>query len=436
MEKQQFTGVERILGVYPQRQPELFMQRIKIFGGRIIWNQWRKVIEIARRYSKRSTIHITTRQDIELHDIAGADIKAVQDELVGVGLTSYGACGDCVRNITVCTGCDFVAGSADVFAVAKLVFENLRNYPCDLPRKFKISFSGCPHNCAKPWLNDLGFVLNHNGQFTVIGAGSLGPKPGTGVRLYTELASKDVLPLCLAALDFFKETGDRENRSRARLRHVREKLGDEKFKSQLGEKFKRLRSSRDWPDTRPVVNQVNLKMLRRLQLPDGNIGLDEAQQLADAAEPQGAELRINLEHALELYGTKTFLLPDNLSPLENLPVIIACPGLSSCAKALTNTWAVADAIRTRLPNLEKTQIKINISGCPNGCAHSAAADIGLIGLRQNRGGQSVECFRILTGGHSGIDDRLAVAGEVVPAGDVPAFIERLLLSDNRQTPPN
>ena len=424
----QYAGEERIFGVYPQRQQGLFMQRIKIFGGRISWNQWRKVIEIARRYSKRSTIHITTRQDIELHDIAGDVIKNTQNELADAGLTIYGACGDCVRNITVCTGCTFDPGSGGVFPIAKLVFENLIESPCDLPRKFKISFSGCSLNCAKPWISDLGFVLQQDGSFTVIGAGSLGPRPAAGILLYKDLAPKDVLPLCVASLDFFKDVGDRENRSRARLRHVREKLGDCEFKSQLAERFERLRSSRNWPDIQPGRSQLNLKLIWRLQLPNGNVGFDEAVQLADVGQPQDAELRINLEHALELYGLKTFQLPANLAAMENLPVIIACPGLSSCSKALTDTWALADAIRKHLPNLNRTQLQINISGCPNGCAHSVVANIGLIGMRRNRDGKSVECFRLYTGGQNGASEHLAQPGDVIFAEDVPAIIERLYLS--------
>jgi sulfite reductase (ferredoxin) len=435
-QNQQAFGAKRILGVYPQRQDRLFLQRIKVLGGRITWRQWRKVAELTRLYSKRRTFHITTRQDIELHDIQGADIKAVQDELDGVGLITAGACGDCIRNITVCTGCVSGPGAEAVFGIAKLVFENLSDYPCNLPRKFKISFSGCSRCCAKPWLNDLGFILNSEGQFTVIGAGSLGPRPAMGIVLYTDLAPIKILPLCLAALDFFRETGDCENRSKARFRHVREKLGDKRFKEELATRFDGLLSSRSWPDVWLAGNQVSLKMVWRLQLPNGNIDFDEAARLADTAEPNDAELRINLEHGLELYGPRFFQLPANLAAMENLPIIIACPGLSSCAKALTNTWALADAIRQRIAGINRPNLRICISGCPNGCAHSAAADVGLIGRRQNRDGQSVECFRFLTDGHNGIDSRQAVAGDVISAQDIPAFVEQLLLSANRQTPAN
>ena len=418
-----YAGVERILGVYPQRQDGLFMQRIRILGGRIGWRQWRRVAELARHYS---LIHITTRQDIELHNVPGSDIYAVQKGLKEVGLSTQGACGDTVRNITVCSGCPFSSDAGGVWAVAEFLHKTLMDRAFDLPRKFKISFSGCLSACAKPWINDLGFVLQRDGHFTVISAGSLGPKPGLGIELYKDLAIRDVAPLCLAALEFFEKTGDRQNRFRARLRHVREKLGDEQFKTELGAVFERVRTSQDWPDIALAAPNRNIRLLWRLQLPNGNISSDEAIQLADAAEPQNAKLRINLEHGLELYGVQTFQLPDNLAALENLPVITACPGSSSCARAITDTWSVADAIRQRIAHIRRPDLRICISGCPNSCAHSAVADIGLIGLHRNRDGRSVECYRVLTGGHNGTDNRQAVADDVFFVEDVPAGIERII----------
>lgn len=418
-----YAGVERTLGIYPQRQDGLFMQRIRILGGRISWRQWRRVAELARHYSP---IHITTRQDIELHNVPGSDIYAVQKGLEEAGLSTQGAGGDTVRNITVCSGCPFSSDAGGVLAVAEFLHKTLMARVFDLPRKFKISFSGCLSACAKPWVNDLGFVLQRDGHFAVICASSLGPKPGLGIELRRGLATRDVVPMCIAALEFFEQTGDRQNRHLARLRHVRENLGDEQFKTELGAVFERVRTSQAWPDIALATPNRNIRLLWKLQLPNGNITADEAVQLADAAESYGAELQINLEHRLELYGTQTFPLPDNLAALENLPVITACPGSSSCARAITDTWSVANAIRQRIAHIHRPDLRICISGCPNGCAHSAVADIGLIGLRRNRDGRSHECFRLLTGGHNGTDYRQAIADDVFFAEDVPAGIERLL----------
>ena len=420
-----YPGTERISGVYPQKQQGLFLQRIRVLGGRISWVQWRKIAGIVRRYSQRRTFHISTRQDIELHDIAGPDIKNVQEKLVSVGLITNGAGGDTVRNITVCSGCGSEPDAGGILPVAELLHKTLTARAFNLPRKFKISFSGCSLNCAKPWISDLGFVLQQNGLFIVIGAGSLGPRPAAGIPLYKDLTPKWILPFCIASLEFFKENGDRENRHRARLRHVREKLGDERFKTELLAVFERVKSSQAWPDVTLGGPNDSIKFLYKLQLPNGNISAEDALHLADAAQPSGAELRINLEHGLELYGSQTFLLPDNLTILQNLPIIISCPGLSSCSRALTNTWAMADTIRKRIGQT-KPDLRICISGCPNGCAHSAVADIGLIGMRRNRDGQSADCFRILTGGHNGIDDCLAKGDDVVFAEDVSAVVENIV----------
>ncbi len=423
---QKYLGAERILGVYPQRQDGLFFQRIRILGGRISWVQWRKVIEICGRYSQGSAIHITTRQDIELHNIAGADIKVVQDELASAGLITKGAGGDGIRNITVCTGCN--PELADIFDIAKFVNDYVAALSLNLPRKFKISFSGCIQNCAKPWINDIGFVLQQDGFFTVIGGGSLGPRPAAGILLYKDIAPKDILPLCLAALELFEKEGDRENRNRARLRHLREKIGNEKFKTEIAVRFARIKSSQKWPDVSLKTNSHNIKLLHKLQLPNGNINIKDAEILSDVAEEQKAEIRINLEQGIELYGLKNFPLPDSLAKLKNLPVIICCPGNSSCSKGLTNTWALADEIRKYLSGIDTRKLRINISGCPNGCGQSSAANIGLIGMRRIREGRSDECYRIVTGGHNGTDDCLAKGVDVIFSEDTATLVGDLLSS--------
>jgi sulfite reductase (ferredoxin) len=101
------TGIvspQRLLGSYPQKQHGLWMQRIPVFGGRIDIRQWRAITKTAQRFSPLAPLHLTTRQDIELHDIAERDIPAVYQTLNTAGLNTFGACGDCVRNVTLCNG--------------------------------------------------------------------------------------------------------------------------------------------------------------------------------------------------------------------------------------------------------------------------------------------------------------------------------------------
>ena len=263
----------RLLGVYPQKQDGLFMQRIRIPGGRISWPQWRRIAGLAAGYTPGVPLHLTTRQDIELHDVTHESIPAVHEGLAEAALMIFGAGGDSVRNMTVCAGCDLCRDAFDLLPLARLVQSHLEQQPVifNLGRKFKISFSGCEQACARPWVSDLGFIAQANGLFTVIGAGSLGAKPAPGIRLYEDLPAGDILPLCVAALEFFEKSGERENRRRARFRHVREKFGDRNFLAELDTRFEQLKARQGWPDIVPAAADGRSKLLHRLQLPNGNI---------------------------------------------------------------------------------------------------------------------------------------------------------------------
>ncbi len=425
--RQQLT-TDRLLGVHPQKQPGLFMQRIKVFGGRITWQQWRRIAQLTTLYSPDTPFHVTTRQDVELHNIAGANIPAIQQALTEVGLTTFAAGGDSIRNMTVCPGCDLSADGFDLMPIARLVCQYLEHHPgiSNLPRKFKISFSGCQRACARPWLSDLGFIAQSNKLFSVIGAGSLGPKPAPGIQLYKDLAAKDILPLCVAATELFKQQGDRQNRSRARFRHIRETLGNQAFQTELNNNFNRLKTSQLWPFARPAPGNKNIKLLYRLQLPNGNIDPNRAIQLADVAEPKNALLRINLEHGIEIYGSDPVPLPQSLAGLATNPIIIACPGSTTCPKGLANCWATADAIRNALANRPCHKARINISGCPNNCAHSAVADIGLVAVMRKQNGKPTRYYRLFKGGGNGRTDKLAEQSETVLARDAPAVVENLM----------
>jgi sulfite reductase (ferredoxin) len=420
--------VNRLLGIYPQKQSGLFMQRIKIFGGRINWPQWRKIAEIADLYCRGFPLHISTRQDIELHNVALEDLPAVQQGLAEVALTTFGACGDAVRNITVCTGCDFHDDGYDLLSLAQLVrfYLDEQSVVFNLPRKFKISFSGCRNACAKPWLNDLGFIAQQDGLFTVIGAGSLGSKPALGIELYRDLPAGDVLPLCIAAVELFNQHGDRQNRRRARFRHIREKFGDDAFKTELDAHFVLIKQKRAWPDITPAKSRnKNMKLLFRLQLPNGNIDPGHAVELADAVQEQTTVLRINLEHGLELYGAESFRLPDSLIKLAKNPIIVACPGSSTCQRGLVDCWNTADSIRESFSGENLSNVRINISGCPNNCAQSAVGDIGLIGTLRKENGRQAPYYRILKGGGNGQNNVMAQEYCVVSAGDVPDTIRSI-----------
>ncbi len=407
-------GPARLLGIYDQRQEGLLMQRVKVHAGRISAAQWRAVAKLAATYTPDYPLHLTTRQDIELHGIKPADIPAIQRGLADVGLTTVGACGDTLRNVTTCPSSGLAPGCADVIDIADVLRRAAESLPFirTMPRKFKISVSSCQRGCARPWINDLGLIAEGYGAFRAILAGSLGARPGTGIELYRDLRPDELVPLTVAALRLFNDEGDRERRARARLRHVRERLGDEVFAERLDALFETAKKEGSWPV--PELPPPTGRAIRstRLHPPLGDIMPDAALALADALEAADGQLRLGLEHDLFVFGEVE--LDADLRAIEGGPSIVACPGSTWCERGIADSRAAALQIREALP--DDCELTICLNGCPNNCGHAAVADIGLTGRIATVGDARAECFRLLAGGDNGHGP--ALAEEIHPA--VPA----------------
>ncbi len=416
------VGPQRLLGTYPQHQEGQWMQRIPIFGGRIEAHQLEKIAAIARRFSPGTPLHLTTRQDIELHDIAEQDVGAVYQQLSLAGIATFGACGDCVRNMTIGTGCEFVPGGADIWPLAKLVRDTLFNSPTlfTLPRKFKLSFCGCGQGCGRPFINDLGFVCNPDGTFRAIGAGSLGARPETGIELYPALSTQEVVWLAAGALELFAALGDRENRRKARLRHVRQRLGDEVFREELGRYFETARQKFAVPQLMLVGSNGGYSYRTVLQFVTGEISADEAERLTEFCRDKVIIIRINLTHGIELFSREPITLPAELARYENLPCIVACPGNDTCTNGLTACRKLAVELAMKLTGPSWQGKTIAISGCPNHCAQSAVADVGLCGCVKTIDGKRQEAYQIYRGGGNGKTGGLATVQETVSAEQVAA----------------
>ncbi|MEN6306801.1 MAG: nitrite/sulfite reductase [Anaerohalosphaeraceae bacterium] len=419
------VGPQRLLGTYPQRQEGRWMQRIPIFGGRIEAHQLKKIVTVARRFSPGTPLHLTTRQDIELHDIAEQDVGAVYQQLSLAGIATFGACGDCVRNITVGAGCEFIPDGADVWPLAKLVRDTLFNSPAlfTLPRKFKLSFCGCGQGCGRPFINDLGFVRNPDGTFRAIGAGSLGARPEAGIELYPALSTQEVVWLSVGAMDLFAALGDRENRRKARLRHVRQRLGDEVFRQELGRRFEAARQKFTVPELTLAGLKESYSYRTVLQFVTGEISADEAELLAEVCREKAIVIRINLTHGIELYSREPMTLPAELARYENLPCIVACPGNDTCTNGLTACRKLAAELAAKLSGPSWRGKTIAISGCPNHCTQSAVADIGLCGCVKTIDGKRQEAYQVYRDGGNGKTSQLAAVHETVSAEQV---AERLM----------
>ncbi len=418
---------QRLWGTYPQKQEGLSMQRIPFLGGRISWQQWRAVAELAERFTPDVPLHLTTRQDIELHNVRQADVPVLYQELERAGISTYGACGDSIRNITVSPACDLDPDDFDLLPAARLLHQMLSEQAAErpLPRKFKISFCGLRDSRGVPYISDLGFLVRPDGTFRVVGAGSLGPIPRTGLDLYEQVPAEAVLPLAAAALEMFIELGERNNRSRARLRHIRERLGDEPFRKELDRRFQTFCKRQNRPAMPLPRGRSGYRRLYALQLPGGNLSAQAALELARAAQSAGAVLRITLSHSLELYGDTLFPLPASLNPLANLPCVVVCPGADSCPRALVSTQQIGVQIQ-QTAALRSVGRPIAVSGCPNGCAQSAVADIGLIGRRKTLNGRQQACFDVYLNGGQGQSPRLGQKAGTVPADQIESWLRNYL----------
>jgi sulfite reductase beta subunit-like hemoprotein len=409
------------------------MQRVKVHGGRITPGQLRVLAGLVRNCTPAFPIHLTTRQDVELHGVLPAQIPRIHRALAEVGLTTVGACGDTLRNLTACPGSGVCPGTINVDEVADALRAAAESRPFirDMPRKFKISVSGCQRACARPWINDLGLVARPSGTFRAVLAGSLGARPGAGIELYEHLTPAELVPLTVAALRLFNAEGDRERRTKARLRHVRKRIGNRAFAERLDRLFEQAKAERGWPT--PVAPDVadNGVAETQLHLPLGDVTADQADDLADDIERLDATARIGLAHELRLYARGELALSDRLLGTAAAPSIVACPGSTWCNRGLADSRGAARRIAAALPAGCKLDLCLN--GCPNNCGHAPVADIGFVGRRRRIGGESVECFQLLAGGDKGAGPRLAeelhAAVPADRAADAAAWLARTARSE-------
>ncbi len=268
-------------GIYGQRQPGVQMVRIKIPFGGLTANQLRRIGELADTYAT-AIGHVTTRQDIQLHFVQLKDVGTVMRRLAEVGLTTREACANTVRNVTACHLAGVCPGEVfDVTPYAKTVALHLLRNPLNqsLPRKFKIAFSGCRHDCALTPIHDIGLLAARREDgtigFRISVGGGLGSAPRIAHLLRDFVPMDELIPTIEATIKVFDTFGNRKNRNKARMKFVIEKLGFEKFKQRWEEAYAtlglarqdhgpiRLRAHEDAPV--PLVMPASLK-------PHGNGG--------------------------------------------------------------------------------------------------------------------------------------------------------------------
>jgi sulfite reductase (ferredoxin) len=453
LHEDKFRALRLARGVYGQRQQGVQMIRIKLPFGKVTARQLRRIAAVSDEYSN-GHLHITTRQDIQIHYVSLDRTPQLWADLEKDDVTLREACGNTVRNVTASP----VAGidpnePFDVAPYADWVFRYFLRKPFgqELGRKIKIAFSSNTNDDAYAFIHDFGFIpLVQNGLkgFKVLVGGGLGAQPVLAKTAYEFLPALEIIPFIEASIRVFDRHGERNNRNKARLKYLIAKIGWEHFQTLVEEERKAVQFTegdvplfeqqpevspynpattlaevienasdpafKEWLKTNVFEQKQSGYVAAFLKIQLGNFTTDQARRLADLMDWYAADdARFTIDQSVLL----KFLLPEQLSELytklkeinladsgyNGLNDVTACPGTDTCNLGISNSTEVArvieGVIRDEFPELiYHTDIKIKISGCMNSCGQHGLAHIGFHGSSMKVEGATIPALQVLLGG--------------------------------------
>ena len=444
-------------GTRGEEQP-YFMMRVRTPNGVLDSKMVRTIADIADR-DARGTIDITNRQNFQLHWLRIEDVPCIWEELESVGWTSMGACGDNTRTVTGCPLAGIDGHEIyDASAVAIAVDRALNGNPefANLPRKFKISITGCASWCTYPETNDIGAtaVRRANGDvgFHVRVGGGLSTRPRFATLVPAFVRPEEMVDVTCAIAGIFRDSDElRTNRAKARMKFLFLSHGwtAESFVAEIERRIGYKLASPE-PDVSPaaqVRDHVGIHPQRQeglfyagFSIVSGRITPDQLRGLATLADRHGSgRLRTTAAQNIAVLdvpvGRVSALVADSHalglatdgSPFQR--GMLSCTGSEFCKLALTETKALsirlAAGLTERLPAFND-DIKVHLAGCPNSCGQHWIADVGLQGVRLMHDGQEVDGFDVFVGGSVGENPSFAKrVGHRVPATRLADDLERL-----------
>ncbi len=477
-------------GIYGQRQPNVQMFRIKIPFGGLNAEQMVCLADIAEEYTN-GILHTTTRQDIQLHWISLYKCGEIMRKITEAGLTAREACGNTVRNVTGCHKAGVCLTEAfDITPYAGAISKHfLRNPVCQsMPRKFKISFSGCATACALPGIHDIGLIgekrLSSDQKeilgFKVFVGGGLGAMPRAAHLLEEFIPATELIRVSEAIVRVFDRFGNRKNRNRARLKFVIDKLGMAQFNKLYRQEYEKLAQKTEmvfhlppaqegkssslpatangrrdgdserngtpydyWLDTNVEPQKQTGFSTVQIRLTLGDIQASEFRQLAEITRKfAGGNLRVTIDQNLILRWVKNETLPQIYESLksaglekggaETIGDIVSCPGADTCGIAITSSKQMATALSKSFNPVAASSpdlngIRIKISGCQNSCGQHHMAPIGLHGVSKTIGGHTAPFYELHLGGRASSEGTtFAKAIAKIPAKNVPQTVEKVL----------
>ncbi|GAB5494524.1 MAG: nitrite/sulfite reductase [Phototrophicaceae bacterium] len=461
------------------------MMRIKLpFGGLTI-QQMRVLSDLADEYSD-NILHVTTRQDIQLHYVHIEDTPDLMRRLAAVNITTQEACGNSVRNITACERsgvCHDELFDVTPYSDAMAQFLMGHDDVQDFGRKMKIAFSGCEqHACGLVKMHDIGFLARTIEKddetvkgFMVFVGGGLGSVPHQAKILADFVAEDKILPLSQAISRVFARHGEKQNRNRARLKFLIGKIGIEEFRRLVKEELETLPADErhtayitddlpnyteeparqgltldgtplpddfyDWYRTNVYKQKQAGYSLVTIKLPLGDLTGQQMRQLADITEEFiGDNVRVTVEQNIVLRHASDKDLPQihqRLSAIglgnagaDTIVDITSCPGTDTCKLGIASSRGLAGELGKQLEAKRATlppaieDLKIKISGCFNSCGQHHVADIGFFGNSRRSGNHKVPHFQVVLGGQwQNNGGSYGLAMGAVPAKLVPDVLD-------------
>ncbi len=473
-------------GVYPQKNGKI-MARIRITGGEISVQNLDFLSQFAQTYAI-DFFHLTSRQTIQLHGLNAQDTKTLIEETNNTELSFFGGGGDTFRNILVTseTGIHPQGGRNLMdYARALTTYVSSINKAFSLPRKIKIGIAS-HYDTLTARYQDLGFEekLTSNGEllFDVYIAGGLGKNPAEGIRLIENIKPEQLNGIVLGVVEFFHANGNRENRSLARLRHLRRTLGDDEFKQQVISFIEQYQNQAPLFEIPPPTSPMNTNIIApqkqtlssikniwlryaitptsfnekshiTLFVPRGNFTRSEMKKLLASLKAFQIEtLRLTANQNILIPNFPNELLARFYTHFENHhPELLGetsesfirhCIGATICKIGILNTEKyvplIANSIDTLIANQKDENLfafsrkwlsEIRISGCPNACSAHQNARYGFQGCKKMIDGVSTDCFKVWKRDHDAVEIVGQDINEVIVADQLPAYICNLLLQD-------
>ncbi|HET6585696.1 MAG TPA: nitrite/sulfite reductase, partial [Nannocystaceae bacterium] len=462
------------------------MMRIKIPFGALSARQLEVLAECAEEYSD-DILHVTTRQDIQLHFIHIDDTPDLMRRLAAVGITTREACGNSVRNVTGCPIAGVCKTEAfDITPYAKAITYYLLGHPDtqDFGRKFKIAFSGCAQEaCGLARMHDIGLVAvtrpgpdgREQRGFEFYVGGGLGAVPHQALLFDGFVPEDELLPLSQAVCRVFARHGEKANRARARLKFLVKKLGLDEFRRVVLEERDRIPADARWTafksdlgahdqPLRPAsalvrkIGSPELEAWRKtnvapqrqsgwsivtVTLPLGDFTPDQARGLADIMrEFTGDTCRLTVEQNLVLRWVTDADVPALYERLAAIGLgaagantivdVTSCPGTDTCKLGISASRGLAGELRTRLAARGAAvdeavgALRIKVSGCFNSCGQHHVSDLGFLGVERKVGGRRVPHFQVVLGGQwTNNAGAFGLGLGAVPSKRIPDVVDRV-----------